>query len=535
MPALRLSNRSPLALTGWLIAVAVIAFRLLPGLGRPGMFFDGVTHAAVARNMAVGTGDFWHPIFSPADGAGYHEQPPLGFWLESLVFRALGDHFWVEKLYSAIVALATAVTIAAIWRRLAGERAKLHNLDWLPVAVWAAMPGWGWMFGNNMLENTLGLFTTLAVYAILRATDTRGSTSHLARRAGCLVLGAACIVAAVLSKGPVGLFPLATPLAMCIACRCRRISTDLKGEPRPSGSRESRSLMVAALLECMALIAMVAAAFGLVLLSPGASDYLGKYLHEQLFASLAGQREVVSSALGRFDILLKLVRELAVPGAIAGLLMFAARRRGLPVSFRNDDVRRASFVCLLIAASASLPIIASPKQSGHYAFPSYALYALAIAFWCAPAVIFLLTPNSDSDDDIRRLIVRRRHLLLRSTSATVFIAVVAASIALAGQPQRDADVYRDTRVLGRLLPHASIVGLTKQLADDYPLLTNLARGNFIGAERTTAGHEFVLAPADGPLPDGFDEVSTELTRYRLLERRTVVTQSAGSERTSPKR
>ena len=72
------------------------------------MFFDGVTHAAIARNMAIGVGDFWHPVFSPADGTGYHEQPPLGFWLESLLFRALGDHFWVEKLYSALTGVLTA-------------------------------------------------------------------------------------------------------------------------------------------------------------------------------------------------------------------------------------------------------------------------------------------------------------------------------------------------------------------------------------------------------------------------------------------
>lgn len=515
MPALRLSNRSPLALTGWLIATAVIAFRLLPGLARPGMFFDGVTHAAIARNMAAGVGDFWHPVFSPADGDGYHEQPPLGFWLESRFFRVLGDHYWVEKLYSAVVALATAGAIVAIWRRLAGGRAEFHDLDWLPVALWAAVPGWGWMYGNNMLENTLGLFTTLAVYEILGASDMRGATWNLARRAGCLALGAACIVAAVLSKGPVGLFPLATPLAVCAAFRRRSFG--------------------GAIVESAALLAMVAAGFSLVLLSPGASDYLAKYLHEQLFASLAGEREVVSSALGRFDIVLKLVRELVFPAAIGGLLIFAARRRGLAASFRDGAVRREALLCLLIAAGASLPITASPKQSGHYVFPSYAFYGLAIAFWCAPAVVFLLTPHVEGEEGVHRLVVRPRHLLLRSTSATVFIAVVAAAIALAGRPQRDADVYRETRELGRLLTRASIVGLTKQLANDYPLLTNLARWNFIGAERTTVGHEFVLAPADGPLPDGFGEVSTPLTRYRLLERRAVVTQSAASERASPKR
>jgi hypothetical protein len=373
-----------------------------------------------------------------------------------------------------------------------------------------------------MLENTLGLFTTLAVYFILRASD-GPMRAGVVRRAGWLAAAAACILAAVLSKGPVGLFPLATPLAIYFTL-----------------GRKSFAGVVA---ECGALVAVVAAAFGLVLLNPAASDYLIKYLHEQLFASLAGHREVVGSALGRFDIVWKMIRELAVPTAIAGLLLFAASRRGfLPLKSNVD--RRAMVLCLAIAASASLPIIASPKQSGHYAFPSYAFYALAIAFWCAPAVGYLVAGESTGATGQRNGAQRSesasagaasRQKLFWWLAAALLLAAIIMSCASAGRPQRDADVYCDTQALGQLLPRAAVVGLTEQLADDYPLLTNLARWDFIGAERSMAGHEFVLAAADGAIPTGFSKVPAQLTRYRLLQRTTVAAQSASSKRADSKR
>ncbi|HEV3417390.1 MAG TPA: glycosyltransferase family 39 protein, partial [Pirellulales bacterium] len=295
-------EHSPLVVTGWMLTGALIAFRLLPGIVQPGMFFDGVTHATIARNLAIGVGDPWHPVFSAADGAGYHEQPPLGFVLESFFFRAFGDHFWVEKLYSALTGIVTAVLIAAVWRRLVRESAILRDVAWLPVALWVILPGWGWMYENNLLENTLGMFAVLAVYSISRVGDSgRAAPAWLAA-------GAAGIAAAVLSKGPVGLYPLVTPLVAYFTLRRRTLGR--------------------AMAENAALVVLVGAALGLVGLLPGAAEYLDKYLHEQLFASLRGQREVVGSALGRFDIVWKMLKELVLPAAIAAGLIWSARRSG---------------------------------------------------------------------------------------------------------------------------------------------------------------------------------------------------------------
>ncbi|HEX4415031.1 MAG TPA: hypothetical protein VH107_15450, partial [Lacipirellulaceae bacterium] len=180
-------QRSAAYITGWLLTIAVIVCRLLPMSVQTGMFFDGVTYATIARNMAVGIGDFWHPMIlaksmsddsstavksASADASSnantaecsttdacsdeaFYEHPPLALWLESLFFRLFGDHYWVEKLYSALTAIGTAALIAALWRLLLRDRPDLAEHTWLPVLLWAAIPTWAWLFGSNMLENTL--------------------------------------------------------------------------------------------------------------------------------------------------------------------------------------------------------------------------------------------------------------------------------------------------------------------------------------------------------------------------------------------
>ncbi len=344
-------RRSAAYFTGWLLTVAVILCRLLPMSVQTGMFFDGVTYATIARNMAIGVGDFWHPMFlvkgvsgtglPPArrtqmrssentDAVGssatrdftsegeFYEHPPLALWFESLLFRLLGDHYWVEKLYSALTAIGTAAIIAAIWRLLFRVRPEFAEYNWLPVVWWAAIPTWAWLYGSNMLENTLGLFAIMSVYASLRA-------AYAGPRAmiGWTVLAAGCVLGAVLCKGPVGLYPLATPVLYAIAYR----------------KLERREIVAAVILPVT-----FAALFGLLLLHAPAYQFLKTYYHVQVEASLAGQREIFASPFGHFSSLRKIVQQLWGPAIVAtGLIMLARRRRMLgddAVAMRPDGATR---------------------------------------------------------------------------------------------------------------------------------------------------------------------------------------------------
>jgi 4-amino-4-deoxy-L-arabinose transferase-like glycosyltransferase len=534
MSSLPQSDRSPLAVTGWLLTAALIAVRLLPGLAQPGMFFDGVTYATISRNLAIGVGDLAHPSLVPGD-AGFYDSPPLGFLLESGFFRALGDHYWVEKLYSALTGLITAVLIVAIWRRLVGDHDGLRRLSWLPVALWTAVPGWGWMYSNNMLENTLGLFAALAVYAVLRALETSNvrettlarrvsegewsvtripSLGRRARFFGWLFVSAAAIAAAVLSKGPVGLYPLATPLVAYVTLR--------------------RQTLVRAVAESVALVALFFGIIWLVCLLPGAGAYYDKYLHGQVLAAMQGRREVVNSILGRFDILWKVAQQVVLPLAIAAGLIWIARRRRVhgvasegtsnsqPPQVGTPTLPPATAFCLLTGLSASVPIVASLKQSGHYAFPSYAFYAIGVALWCAPAVIHLTTSAAPE-------VVTRWHRILRCASVATLLLLAVASGVLAGRPRRDSDAYRDALALGRVLPKSSVVGISPELATDFPLLTNLARWDFIAGDPAAQSHRFFLAASSIAPPAGYVEVTTAMSRYRLFERAAIAETSENRE------
>jgi len=97
---------------------AFVAARVLPRLLVPGMFFDGVIYATISATWPRGSATFGIRVFPRRIGL-IIVTAALAFALESLLFRLLGDHFWVEKLYSTLTGLATAFLIAAIcgdWR-----------------------------------------------------------------------------------------------------------------------------------------------------------------------------------------------------------------------------------------------------------------------------------------------------------------------------------------------------------------------------------------------------------------------------------
>ena len=178
-----------------------------------GMFLDGVTYAAIARNMAAGIGDFWAPSFSLTFYPRFAEHLPLALGLQALAFTLFGDHPAVERGYAIAVFLLNGLLIAAIARRLLPPA-----FDWVPLLLWMVPSVVTWSVVNNLLENTQAVFTSLACYAVLRTAPPASRRTS----AGWAAIAATSIVAATLAKGPVGLFPIALPLLLPLAPRPAR-------------------------------------------------------------------------------------------------------------------------------------------------------------------------------------------------------------------------------------------------------------------------------------------------------------------------
>ena len=167
------------------------------------MFLDGVTYAAISKNLALGYGLFLEPHYTKILYPSFSEHPPFVFIIESLFFKLFGNHFYTERIFTFVTALFTALGIVMCWRELAKNNDIKENY-WFPVLLWLLVPVVSWSYKNNLLENTMSIFTIFSVFFILRAL--KRNSVYLIPLSGIL------IICAFLSKGFVGLFPIVTPL-----------------------------------------------------------------------------------------------------------------------------------------------------------------------------------------------------------------------------------------------------------------------------------------------------------------------------------
>jgi hypothetical protein len=439
-----------------LLTLAGCAAALVPRLAHRGMFLDGVTYASIARNMAEGRGHFWEPFYTATIYPAFHEHPPLAFWLQSIWFRVLGDRLFVERLYCLAAAAIIAAFIVITWRAAYGNQRERADQEWLAIAFWMLVPVVSWSIVGNLLETTVSVFTTAAVAALIVRPDATPATA-LAR--GCI--SGLAVLGAVMSKGPVGFFPLASPVVIAWLLPDRR-----------------RSSLWSAVGQWTTLAVCVA----LLLAMPAARESLTRYFDVQLVTSLAGQREVSGSS---FAIVVELLQGVCLPMAImTGIVVFLA---GAWVAPRERD-RGIAIAFTLIGLSGTLPMLVSPKQTGHYLMPAVPFYAIGAAAFVAETAAALE----------RRLSTGGATLALRILSGFVAAgAVIAIWIpAVERDPVRLADLDR----LAATAPRGQTVGLCPRANSDWLLHAWMQRRFVISLDAAApAAHEwFLMSTTAGP-------------------------------------
>jgi 4-amino-4-deoxy-L-arabinose transferase-like glycosyltransferase len=420
-----------------LLTVAVFAVATVPRLVHRGMFVDGVTYASIARNLAEGQGSFWSPFYTSTIYPQFHEHPPLGFWLQSLWFRVLGDHWFVERAHAIAAALATAFVIAWIWRRMNRYgRTNRYGCasgsaaagDWLPILFWIAVPVVSWSIVGNLLETSVAVFTTGAAAAAMTAAYGERTLAAV----GWGILSGASIGAATLTKGPVGLFPLAAPVLFWPISGRRLGWASLAGQ-------------WGTVLACAIALWSV----------PVARASLTQYVYQQVLPAIGGQREVSASSL---TIVTQLIQAVLLPtAAVGGLVIVAARRFVAPSPQQRVEARSL----LLLGLAGTLPIAVSAKQAGHYLVPAVPLFALAAARSIAPT----LAVAAD------RIAVRRTGLDLL-TAAVVLVTIGASFTPAVG---RDRARLADLDVLESTIPQGKTVGICLASNHDWGLHAWLER------------------------------------------------------------
>jgi 4-amino-4-deoxy-L-arabinose transferase-like glycosyltransferase len=482
------TNRPSQHATAWLLTGTLVFALFVPVLAQRGMTWDGVLYATISRNMAVGIGDAWHPKITETLLPDFHEHPPLAFWLQSLPFRLLGDHFWVERLYSVSTGIITGAIFVGLWRLLLRGHAEGAACSWLMILLWVACSHWA--YRNNILENTLGIWTALSVYASVRALDEARLSIAWAALAGLAVS------AALMTKGPVGLFPAVTPAIAWLTLRRGPFSK-------------------AALVQIVVVVSC-AGSFAIILSADVSREYWQTYWRQQVMASLQADREgLASSFVGQLRILQFLAEDLTVGVAIAAMLTLLAPRR-FWMALRDPRLATPLAFCLLTAFSASLPLVASPKQHGHYTAPSWPFFAFALALGCLPAVLALLPRLVWLDD-------RRGRMLLRSIAAAVTLIAAGYGAARFGGCHRDRSDIEASDAIARAVGPQVIIAVPHEVWDriggdrQFRLHAYLYRDHYISVWQPEPDPEQVaihmrlqppdpaLRPATEPitLPDGF--------------------------------
>jgi len=318
--------------------------------------------------------------------------------------------------------------------------------------MWIAVPVVSWSIVGNLLETTVAFFTTAALAAALASVrDPR----H--RMAWCWgLLSGVCIVGAVLTKGPVGLFPLVAPVVLMQLPGVRRRWSPLAAQ----------------------WIAVAVCALVIGSLSSARASLL-TYMNQQVVAALAGEREV---SAGSFTIVKALVQGVWLPMMGVGLAVFLAARRFVEPS-RVD--RRRAFCFLAIGLAGTLPILASAKQAGHYLVPAVSAFAIAASLLLGPTVgasVRLLSAG------VSRLVVR---------GLTVMLLVGAAAGAFVPALGRDRERLADIAAIEALVPRDAVVGICPSANADWGLhawFERLFRVILDAGEATP--HEWFLKTAD---------------------------------------
>jgi 4-amino-4-deoxy-L-arabinose transferase-like glycosyltransferase len=440
-----------------LLAAALLLSLVVPRMTQRGMFLDGVTYAVVARNMADGVGSLWKPAFSATVYHEFYEQPPLGMGLQALAFAILGDHLAVERIYSVVVFGLHAILIVAIWRLLLPRR-----YDFLPLFFWILPAAVTWAVVNNMLENTQALFTTLAVFCVLRGVreTARFRTAVWGAAAGLSV------AAAVLVKGPVGLFPLAVPPLLLILKRS-----------------DWRGAIGMVWLAMLATVAVVAAALAM---SDGSRMALSAFVESHLVPTLQGKRNLARNPA---DIVRHLALGIWARMAVLVAIIWAVRWRASP----RFEVKPAALLFLAIGLVASLPLLVSPVLVGHYLLPAVPFFALSAAAMSLPAF------HRDS------VAPRQPRHVVPAVLALALIAAAVSIIHVRGSlERRDAAFISALEQLQPVLPANTILGTCSSAADDWGMHGYFQRffRDSLDARGVPVNGWFLVADQSCAAPDG---------------------------------
>jgi hypothetical protein len=322
----------------------------------------------------------------------------------------------------------TAVLISRLWKNIYQKDESLKSISWLPVILWITIPACSWSYSNNMMENTMGIFTLGAIILIFRAIQSEQNEPCT------LALSGVLIFLATFSKGVPGLFPLAAPFLYWLIIR--------------------KDSFYKVLIRT-SIIAIVPVIIYIILFSlPQGRESLSFYLTKRFWFRINNDPTVEY----RFYILKRLFTELLPQIFFISIVVFAAKTKKTEVPLFNNI--RLSIFFISIGLAATVPMTLTLVQRGFYLVPSFPFFAVGLSILIAPIVLHFKENVIKTD---------RQHNIVLMSSILILVFTINYSIMQIGKIQRDRDMLHDVYTIGNSIPDNSFISVTPDLYSTYVL------------------------------------------------------------------
>ena len=463
----------------WLITFAVLVGLTLPVLIQDGMFLDAVYYSCISHNLSQGIGNFWFAVYNEEGRIGiktFHEQPPLAFGIQAVFFRLLGDSIYTERIYTFLMLLLAAWLIHKLWREIFREDSRVAALSWLPILLWVTMPVCFWSYRNNMCENTMAFFSLAAIWLLYKYT--RNNKWWL------LIIASVMILAATMSKGLPGLFPIAFPL---FAYRIAQ-----------------RLTLKQALVATLVLLAMLALLLAIILAIPDAKASLSIYFFQRLLGRIGSDPTVGS----HFATLGYLVQELIASSILLLIAIVIKYRNGKAWNYTTHSTQ--AWLMIAVGLSGTLPLMLTLVQKPFYMVAALPFFALGMAIWLAPAVLTAIDYY---------LSTIKAQLVLKCVGIVGIIFSIALTTAMYGKASRDNNVLQDAHTIGNIIGKQERVTASEDLYNDLLLLNYLMRNYNIDLVHSHTSQYYLRATTSSEHPTAaYQKVPCPLLHYELYKR-----------------
>ncbi|MCF8226803.1 MAG: glycosyltransferase family 39 protein [Bacteroidales bacterium] len=465
----------------WVFIAALIVCLILPGLFMDGMFADGTQYACVSKNLSNGLGSFWFPFISDSwnkQGTTFFlEQPPLLYGLQAPFFKILGDSMYTERIYIFLTLIVNTLIIILIWRYVAPEKHKKHA--WLALLYWISIPLTSWTFMHNMQENTMMIFTSLAIYFGLRSV--MGQSLNLLNG----FIAGIFIFLATLTKGMPGLFPVVVAGIAMITIR-------------------QVTLKRALILSCIYVFTPLTIYIILMTFNDTAYESIMFYLRSRLLVRVTS-KPVVDS---HFYMLGRLTMEL-LPGLFLAALLITwdnikSSRFNMP-----NKLRSVAALFILLGLAGSLPLMLTLVQRGFYMNTSFPMFAIGLAALTLPSSLHIFSTIKEKAG---------RYMLV--ASVFLLIAGLTLTIVLSGKPKQNKDSLSDVYTFQKYINPFTTVGCDRNAFDDWHFHFYLIRYNdvYLKYSKKTMPEFFITSKDELPYSDDlYHKIDIQTQKYNLYK------------------